>query len=172
MLRTLLVLGLLVHAGSVIADEVYKWTDENGQTVYGNAPPPGVKTRKVEGGVSVVPATQIPGNATAGDAPEGLPSDKEVARRGDATKTPADERAAKRTRMIEHCKADRGVDCEREVDAKLDGQPSQTAYEEVYPVVVRPHPPKPIKPRPVPKPEPKPYKPDPLPVAPAGGFRP
>ncbi|MGD0887269.1 MAG: DUF4124 domain-containing protein [Thermodesulfovibrionales bacterium] len=49
--RRLFVLPLLIAAAqfcvcfSPALSEVYQWTDENGQTIYSNAPPPGVNAK-------------------------------------------------------------------------------------------------------------------------------
>jgi len=157
-LRLLLCAAIAMAAAPAQAD-VYKWQDEKGRTIYGDTPPPGVKSSPVEAPITVIHDDNAPYQAPA--APEAP-----AARRApEAPRAPApsadQERAAKRERMIARCKADRGVDCEDEVDALLDG-PANLAYPDDYPYWVHTRPPRPLPPpRPPVKPKPPAPKPHP-----------
>ncbi|MEC5398010.1 DUF4124 domain-containing protein [Uliginosibacterium sp. H1] len=148
-----LLAAALLTAGSVQA-QTYKWVDAQGRTHYGDSPPPGVRARVVEGGVNVVtrPPQPAGGSApTASPAPAAAP--QRAAQAPAAAAATDDDRAAQRQRMIERCERNRGVDCEDEVDAMLDGVPDDSYAE--WPVYARPPlwpggrpPPKPRPPRP------------------------
>lgn len=56
---------LSVIGGNTIADEVFKWTDENGVVHFGDRPPEGQKTQTI-----VVPQTHRSGSAGAGPSPD------------------------------------------------------------------------------------------------------
>ncbi|GAA5179768.1 hypothetical protein GCM10025771_22660 [Niveibacterium umoris] len=143
--------------------EVWKWTDSEGHTHYGDTPPAGVKASKVgDAGVSVVPA--ITGDDSRPPTPQvpaapARPPAPEV--KGSGTNTAADAEA-RRQRMIERCEKDRGVDCEENVDRMLDGSPGVSPGAADYPVWIAPPPHPAHKPNPHPKPKPKP-KPEPEP---------
>ncbi|MDR2031153.1 MAG: DUF4124 domain-containing protein [Azoarcus sp.] len=52
----LLILGLCL-SGAALAGSVYRWTDEQGQAHYSDAPPAGVEARAVgRGNITVIPA--------------------------------------------------------------------------------------------------------------------
>lgn len=46
--NALFVLSLLLAAGAAQAESVWKWTGQDGKTVYGQQPPNGVKAERVE----------------------------------------------------------------------------------------------------------------------------
>jgi len=135
MKRNLLVFALCACATGAQA-EVYKWIDADGKTQYGDAPPKNVKAKVVSGGVTVVPALITPpapatGSKAAGDAGgEGGQKEGNVSK-SDGSPAPASTapdpalaaRAEARMKAIERCKKNRGVDCENEVDAELNGEP-------------------------------------------------
>ena len=145
---------LLITTGA--AAQVYRWTDANGSTVYGDKPPPGVKAHKVEREVSVVPRFDIDAAATQAPratAPPAAPVETRPAATGEA---PGESHAERRARMIARCKANRGVDCENRVDALLDGSdllPGNAVWGRRYHWPVPPI---------APKPEPKPKQREPL----------
>ncbi|MDB5816159.1 MAG: hypothetical protein JWN23_3276 [Rhodocyclales bacterium] len=140
MKRSLLVFVLCAYALGVQA-EVYKWIDADGKTQYGDAPPKNAKAKVVSGGVTVVPAMVVPQSAPASQSnPEGSANNERtrsgsIGRKPDGksdspvpASAPADPAATARDdarmRAIERCKSNRGVDCESEVDAQLNGQPT------------------------------------------------
>jgi hypothetical protein len=47
LLRTILLATLAFTAGSAAAEGVYKWVDAQGQAHFGSAPPPGVKSERI-----------------------------------------------------------------------------------------------------------------------------
>jgi uncharacterized protein DUF4124 len=136
--------------GTVLA-EVYKWKDEQGRVHYGDRPPPGVKADKVEGAVTVVPATQAAAPLEDRKPPlsdadtERLKEENDQLRR--AAKA-AEDREAERHRQIEECQRNRGVDCEQEVDSG-GGAPGYIPPYQRPPV--RPPAMPPIPPRPQPR---------------------
>jgi hypothetical protein len=150
---------LLQFAATVAFADVYRWTDADGRTVYGDSPPPGVKARKVEGGVSVVPAAPAAESGSSATQAATMPAPT-VTHSPTPYSNAAEEAAARRERLIARCKADRGVDCEQQVDAMIDGPSSLPDYVDSYPVWGRGYYP-PVRPMPKPKPHPKP-KPEPL----------
>ncbi|WP_341675795.1 DUF4124 domain-containing protein [Niveibacterium sp. SC-1] len=158
--RSLLLLCIALSFGAAQA-QVYKWQDEKGRTIYGDTPPSGVKASPVEAPITVIHDDNAPPLApTAPEAPAAQRA-PEAPRAPAAYSSPnsADqERAAKRERMIARCKADRGVDCEDEVDALLDG-PANLAYPDEYPYWVHTRPPRPLPPPRPPKPPVKPKPP-------------
>jgi Domain of unknown function (DUF4124) len=112
-------LALAALCQGVVLADIYKWVDEKGQVQYGDRPPPGVKTEKVESPISVVPAPQPPDTAhdkpaakAEGDRPAA--QDEQVQRDVKA----AEEQEAQRRRRIEECQRNRGVDCEQEADSE------------------------------------------------------
>jgi hypothetical protein len=160
--------SLLSLAATIAFADVYRWTDANGRTVYGDSPPAGVKAHKVEGGVSVVPAAPVPEpGPTSPAAPAAAPAPA-ITHNAAPASNAAEEAAARRERLIARCKANRGVDCEQQVDAMIDGPSSLPDYVEPYPVWGRAYypPVRPIPPKP--KPHPKPREPlaGPLPAGP------
>jgi hypothetical protein len=158
--RSLLVFALCSCAVSASA-EVYKWIDADGKIQYGDAPPKNVKATVVSGGVTVVPAIVIP---QAQSGPNAVPEGKAIdeGARGNAGRKPddnaaqvnalADQAAAAReearARAIARCKANRGVDCENEVDAELNGEPGAGYVQGWSLPPVRPHHPIASTPRP------------------------
>lgn len=151
--------GLMVNTALA---EVYKWTDSKGRTVYGDQPPPNAQTTLVRDKISVVPATE---NAPPSPKPKQDSAPSAQASQ-DSNKTEAQ---AKRQRMIDRCKAQRGINCEEEVDAQLDSRAQDTQPTELYRVWIPRHPP-----RPAPRPKP-PVKTDNielnLPKAAAGAWK-
>lgn len=145
--------------------ELWKWVDEQGQTHYSDSPPPGVKASQVGGSISVIPSPETPpmpapAPATQASPPAAPPASSTGNAPANASNSAA-ELKARRTRMIERCEKDRGVDCEESVDALLDGPPPEI-YQQ--PVWIYPYPPRPpIRPHPRPpvKPSPKPDKEEP-----------
>ena len=155
--------AVAMAAAPALAD-VYKWQDEKGRTIYGDTPPPGVKAAPVDAPITVIhdenAARQAPMAPEAPTAPQ-APEAPRAPAAHNAPSSIDQERAARRERMIARCKADRGVDCEDEVDALLDG-PTNLAYPEDYPYWVHTRPPRPLPPpRPPVKPKPPTPKPHP-----------
>jgi uncharacterized protein DUF4124 len=114
-------LALFAMEPATVLAEVYKWTDEQGRVHYGDRPPPGVKTDKVEGAVTVVPTPQAA--APLGDKKPPTPdadSDR-LKEENDQLRRAAkaeEDREAERRRQIDECQRNRGVDCEQEVDGE------------------------------------------------------
>jgi hypothetical protein len=83
---TALLLGVI--SGNAVANEVFKWTDENGVVHFGDRPPEGQKTQIV-----VVPQAPRSSNAWANPSPNDAQpgSDSSAA---DATKLPDEEEEA------------------------------------------------------------------------------
>ncbi|GAB2887591.1 hypothetical protein GCM10027046_14870 [Uliginosibacterium flavum] len=124
--------------------EIYKWVDADGKIQYGDAPPKEAKTKKVSGGVMVVPAMVVPPPAASAPAAAPAPvkakpepeAREEGVRSGgisikpEAPAAPADPdavaRAEARQRAIDLCRQNRGSNCENEVDAQLYGQAGRT----------------------------------------------
>jgi len=79
---------LSVIGGNTIADEVFKWTDENGVVHFGDRPPEGQKTQIID-----IPQAPRSGNAGANSSPDDAQpgSDSSAA---DATSLPGEEEAA------------------------------------------------------------------------------
>lgn len=137
MKRILLLLALSGLALGAQA-EIYKWVDADGKIQYGDAPPKEAKTKKVSGGVMVVPAMVVPSptvSAPVKAKPEPEARDEGVrtggiSRKTDAPAAPVDPdaaaRAEARQRAIELCRQNRGSNCENEVDAQLYGQAGKT----------------------------------------------
>lgn len=162
MRATAVLLLLALLAPSLAHAEVWKWTDSEGQTHYGDSPPSGVKASRVgDAGVSVIPASPPP-DAAPTPAPPSAPKHAPAAEKaavGGGSVDAAAEREAKRRRMIERCERERGVDCEDAVDGMLDGTPPPAHSVIEGPVWIAPtHPPH--KPRPPVKPKPKPVTTD------------
>ncbi len=163
MKRSLLLIVLCACALSAHA-EIYKWVDADGKVQYGDAPPKGAQTKKVSGGVTVVPAIVVP------PAPPAPPAEAEAPRKSVAKEEagevrgggispsaeasePAesrisDPRAERRKQLIEQCQRERRGNCENEADNLLNNPPV------VIPGWSQP----PIRPahRPVPPPRPQP----------------
>ena len=139
MKRIVLLLALSGFALGAQA-EIYKWVDADGKIQYGDAPPKEAKTKKVSGGVMVVPAMVVPAakakpKANAEPEPEAKPEPvaKDEGVRGggisikpEGSAAPVDPdaaaRAEARQRAIELCRQSRGTNCESEVDAQLAAQ--------------------------------------------------
>ncbi|MDQ8022657.1 MAG: DUF4124 domain-containing protein [Moraxellaceae bacterium] len=147
----LLLAALALTAHSQTNAQTYKWVDAQGRTHYGDAPPPGVRASIVEGGVNVVTSPARPASSAPVASPTPAPAAPQPA--PPATAVASDDRAAQRQRMIERCERNRGVDCEDEVDAMLDGVP-YSSYAE-WPGYGRP----PLWPGGRPPPRPRPPKP-------------
>ena len=83
---TALLLGVI--SGNAVANEVFKWTDENGVVHFGDRPPEGQKTQIID-----IPQAPRSGNAGANSSPdEAQPgSDSSAA---DATSTPGEQDSA------------------------------------------------------------------------------
>ncbi len=163
--------ALQLAAASALAD-VYRWTDTEGHTIYGDAPPAGVKARKVEGGVTVVPAIPVePTPAEPAAAPKSTASEALTTRSTTSAASFGNKAEDRRSLLIEKCKANRGVNCEQEADAMLDGAPAGdgTVY---YPAQSRnlDHPPHPLGPHP--KPQSNPPKQQEMRMAPMPGTLP
>lgn len=173
MKRSLLLFALSAFALAAQA-EVYKWIDADGKTQYGDAPPKGAKATVVSGGVTVIPAMVVPPPAPKPAAPAGEDASRPAANVNNARNTApvgtqADAAAASReearAKAIERCKKNRGTDCENEVDAQMNGQPTAGYTQEYAPGVIpgwsqppiRPsHRPQPVPPKPGQKPGPRP----------------
>ena len=132
---------------------LYKWKDAQGKVHYGDAPPPGVRATPLSGGVSVVPS--LPPEAveshagTRTESAGGGIDNPDAARRARAAEAESRQqeqarREAERKRLIERCEANRGTDCEDEVDDLLSGQPGRT----YVPYWLEPPPPSHRPPRP------------------------
>lgn len=134
----LLLFGGWLMVNTALA-EVYKWTDSKGRIVYGDQPPPNAQATLVRDKISVVPATE---NSSASLKPK-QDSATGVQASQDSSKIEAQ---AKRQRMIDRCNAQRGIDCEEEVDAQLDSRAQSTQQSEVYRVWIPRHPPRPAPP--------------------------
>lgn len=164
MKRSLLLIVLCVCALNAQA-EIYKWVDADGKVQYGDAPPKGAQTKKVSGGVTVVPAIVVPpappappvepaatprNNAAKEDASEvrggGISPSAEASE--PAESRVSDPRAERRKQLIEQCQRERRGNCENEADNLLNNPPV------VIPGWSQP----PIRPahRPVPLPRPRP----------------
>lgn len=130
----LLVLGACAFAAQA---EIYKWVDADGKVQYGDAPPKEAKTKKVSGGVTVVPATVL--TAAPASAPTKGKTRTEAAgeegARGAINRKPEATSASSasasqsstdpaRQRAIDTCEKNRGNNCENEVDFPLNGQSS------------------------------------------------
>lgn len=153
MKRIVLLLALSGFALGAQA-EIFKWVDADGKIQYGDAPPKEAKTKKVSGGVTVVPAMVVPAPPKAKaklkpepepeaearpepkPRPEPVVSDEGVRSGGinikpDAPAVPTDPdaaaRAEARQRAIELCRQSRGSNCENEVDAQLAAQGAPVA---------------------------------------------
>ena len=79
---TALLLGVI--SGNAVANEVFKWTDENGVVHFGDRPPEGQKTQIID-----IPQAHTRANPSPDDAQPG--SDSSAA---DATSLPGEEEAA------------------------------------------------------------------------------
>lgn len=117
----LLMLALLGTTWAAHA-EVYKWVDADGKIQYGDDPPKGVKTQKVSGGVTVVPATQFTGKSSSASksaAKESTPAEepRQTEARQSSSASSVDQAAEARRKAIERCEKNRGTDCEEEADS-------------------------------------------------------
>ncbi len=131
-MRVLGFLLLLACMPAVAGNEVYKWVDADGGVHYGNEPPKGAKVKPVTGGVTVMPAFKAPEKPVAAPTPapaktepapaERAPADSAV--QSAAAERAQDAQAARRQKLIETCRKNRGSNCEEEVDARIDGQDS------------------------------------------------
>jgi hypothetical protein len=83
---TVLLLGVI--SGNAVANEVFKWTDENGVVHFGDRPPEGQKTQTID-----IPQAPRSGNAGANSSPDDAQpgSDSSTA---DTTSLPGEEEAA------------------------------------------------------------------------------
>ncbi|MDP5239762.1 DUF4124 domain-containing protein [Uliginosibacterium sp. 31-16] len=160
MKRSLLLIVLCACALSAQA-EIYKWVDADGKIQYGDVPPKGTQTKKVSGGVTVVPAIVVPPPAPAEPAAprKSVAKDEAGEVRGGGISPSAeasepadtrvsDPRAERRKQLIEQCQRERRGNCENEADNQLNNPPV------VIPGWNQP----PIRPahRPVPPPRPQP----------------
>lgn len=135
---------------------LYKWKDAQGKVHYGDAPPPGVRATPLSGGVSVVPslppeAAESDADAKAESAGGGIENPDAIrrARAAEAESRQQEQarREAERKRLIERCEANRGTDCEDEVDDLLSGHPGRTYVPLWLNPPPRPHrPPRPVLP--------------------------
>ena len=106
-------------AGPASAAEIYKWVDDNGTTHYSDTRPGGVKWQIVtESKVSVIPGSRI--GAEAARAAE---RERATASRSPLNVVPvqddAQARVQRREQLLQDCRRNNGVDCEREVDTEL-----------------------------------------------------
>jgi len=121
-MRVLGCLLLFMCLGAHAQNEVYKWVDADGRIQYGNEPPKGVNAKPVSGGVTVMPAFKAPA------VPSGAAKPKVEERPAPEASGPAKPSVpvlstedAKRLKMLEICKKNRGANCEDDVDALLSG---------------------------------------------------
>ncbi|MEN3111656.1 DUF4124 domain-containing protein [Uliginosibacterium paludis] len=134
-MRVLGFLLLLVCLPAIAGNEVYKWVDADGSVHYGNEPPKGAKVKPVSGGVTVMPAFKAPEKPIAAPAPPAAPAAAPARPEPAATERPQGEtgaqsspaeraaelQAARRQKLLDTCRKNRGTNCEEEVDAKIDG---------------------------------------------------
>jgi hypothetical protein len=76
LLTAVLVLAAVLASVSALANDIYRWTDENGVVHFGDRPPEGQQTQAVH-----VPGFQLPGTSDSDPALEeqvALPSDTPV----------------------------------------------------------------------------------------------
>ena len=123
----LLAVALLLSCGSVPAQQIYKWTDANGEVHYTDTPPPGAKAEPVHIEKNVIqegkpaspasnrPRPGVPASSPAANQPPGAPASAPAA--GRSTMTP--EQAALRQRRIAECERNNGIDCAHQVDVQL-----------------------------------------------------
>ena len=106
----MLIVALL--SGMAAAAEVDKWIDPQGQVHYGDQPPAGSDARRVRVQPNVIETGGGGGAADLAPAPASIPT--------------ADPKSAPVSRpdieaYVEQCRKNRGVDCEDEARAMIDG---------------------------------------------------
>lgn len=131
--------GLLILALGVCAigaqGEIYKWVDADGKVQYGDVPPKEIKTKKVSGGVTVVPAAVLttggvsaPAKTKASEETGDDEGMRAAIRRKTETAASSSASASRsssdpvRQRLVEQCERNRGSNCENEADAQLNNQ--------------------------------------------------
>jgi hypothetical protein len=112
--------GLVAMANTAAANGISKWIDTNGGVHYGDQPPPFVEATPVKMRPNVIDtgAPEIPA----------LRPHRSIIQQQDthATGNELPERADLRA-YVEHCRRNRGVDCEWEARAMIDG-PATVLY--------------------------------------------
>ena len=110
-------------AGPASAAEIYKWVDENGTTHYSDTRPAGVKWQIfTESKVSVIPGSRIGVEAARA-------AERATAYRSPLNVVPvqgeAQARAQRREQLLQDCRRNNGVECDREVDTELRAEGMQ-----------------------------------------------
>lgn len=162
-MRVLGYLLLFVCLGVQAQNEVYKWVDADGRIQYGDAPPKGVNAKPVSGGVTVMPAFKAPPVPNAAKKPKAeerpAPDAAESVKSGSSASESSalSPEEAKRLKLLEACRKNRGANCEEEVETQLRGADttvfvpipgwSQPPIQPTPPQQVR----TPVKPAPAPK---------------------
>lgn len=121
LVKTIWALLALGFCTQVAHSEIYKWTDADGSIQYGDDPPKGVKTQKVSGGVTVVPAAVIVKNNPVDTAQSGVgkESAEKPAQKSTSATGGTNSAADARQKAIAQCEKNRGVDCEDEATAQV-----------------------------------------------------
>jgi hypothetical protein len=114
---------VLMQVQAAWAMDIYKWVGDGGVTHYSNKKPAGVAyTLMPEGRLSIIPGDRI--GAEAAKAAR-----NERVRRQDpgesSARTEEEAIAGRREKMLKQCRANNGVDCEREVDTELRAEALQ-----------------------------------------------
>lgn len=116
--RTNLLLALasaaLIFSDAAMAD-IEKWVDRDGQVHYGDQPPPEAGATPLKVRPNVIETGRDVSPTISAAPPANANSDAE------AGSNPVLERRPDIQAYVEQCLANRGVDCEREAQAMIDG---------------------------------------------------
>jgi len=124
-------LGLVLLTTAVAAQsEVYKWVGPDGSIQYGDTPPESAKVQKIDGSLSVIPPvthSQDPSGASTNTSTRaGSSSGRSGSNASAAQPSYAEVMAEARSKAVERCERNRGIDCEEEADAQTYPSYSQT----------------------------------------------
>ena len=112
---TVMFSGIIMFSGNMAMADVQKWVDRDGGVHYGDQPPPWADATPVKLRPNVIDTD-----------PHGLPAVRQQRREylqqpaNQRNVAPTTERADLRA-YVEHCRKNRGVDCEWEAEAMIDG---------------------------------------------------